>query len=74
MNLDERKQVIAYCEKMIENCNDAICSNLTMTGVVERGMISVNILSQLRNLIEHVSVRLYLNFARIRRCPKSIMT
>ncbi len=41
--------------------NQAICQNIEMKEVLERGLLSQNILSQLRNLVEHISFKEYCN-------------
>jgi len=48
------------CDKWILNCDNAICNNLDSRNAFDRGMLSVNILSQLRNLIDHICVKIYL--------------
>lgn len=53
--------MVTYCDKMIANCNLAICKNLESTGAFDRGMVSVNILSQLRNLLDNIGVKFYLS-------------
>ncbi len=39
--------------------NKAICNNIDKFEVNERGLLSQNILSQLRNFIEHISLKIY---------------
>lgn len=46
--------------KWIDNCDAAICSNIDAFSNTDRGMLSVNILSQLRNLLDHICVVIYL--------------
>jgi energy-coupling factor transporter ATP-binding protein EcfA2 len=43
----------------ILNINKAICRNIEKFDVTERGLLSQNILSQLRNLVEHISLKVY---------------
>lgn len=57
------------CDRLIENCDNAICRNLDMSDAFERGMISVNILSQLRNLVDNISAKLYLTYGKYSRLP-----
>ena len=45
----------------ILNINKVICSNIDKFNASERGLLSQNILSQLRNFIEHISVKIYGN-------------
>lgn len=49
------------CDGWIKKCDSAVCMNLEKADAFERGYISVNILSQLRNLIDHIGVKLYLS-------------
>jgi DNA replication protein DnaC len=46
-------------EKEIANINNNICKNIDQIDDSERGFMSQNILSQLRNLIDHSSLRIY---------------
>lgn len=39
----------------------AICKNIEQFGNSDRGFLSQNILSQLRNFIEHISLKIYAN-------------
>lgn len=41
--------------------NQAICQNIEMKAVLERGLLSQNILAQLRNFVEHISFKEYCN-------------
>lgn len=45
----------------ILNINRVICSNIDKFDIVERGLLSQNILSQLRNFIEQISLKIYSN-------------
>lgn len=45
----------------ILNINKVICGNIDKFDVTERGLLSQNILSQLRNFVEHVSLKVYSN-------------
>lgn len=64
MDTNHRDRMNSFCDKMIKNSDDAICCNLEMTGAFDRGMISRNILSQLRNLVDHISVKTYLKLGK----------
>lgn len=48
-------------DKKILIINHAICQNIEMEAVLERGLLSQNILSQLRNFVEHISFKEYCN-------------
>lgn len=48
-------------DKKILVINQAICQNIEMEAVLERGLLSQNILSQLRNFVEHISFKEYCN-------------
>lgn len=54
--------MMAFCDNLISSTNNAICMNLEKCDILERGFISVNILSQLRNLVDAINVRLYLTY------------
>ncbi len=43
----------------IINIDKVICSNIDKLDKIDRGLLSQNILSQLRNLIEHISIKTY---------------
>lgn len=43
--------------------NNAICTNIATYGNSERGLLSQNILAQLRHLVEHISLKIYANGA-----------
>ena len=47
----------------IKNIDNAICSNIEALASNQRGLLSQNILSQLRNFIEHISMKIYFNGA-----------
>ena len=46
-------------DKWIRRCDTAICNNLESADMLDRGLLSVNILSQLRNLIDHICVKIF---------------
>jgi len=52
-----------YCmneiDRAIVTINKAICENISKFDVDERGLLSQNILSQLRNLVDHVALKIY---------------
>lgn len=48
-------------DKEILNIDKVICNNISRFDYSERGLLSQNILSQLRNLIEHISLKIYSN-------------
>ena len=45
--------------KAIADIDKAICDNISKFDPTDRGVLSQNILSQLRNLVEHVSLKAY---------------
>lgn len=45
----------------ILNINKVICSNIEKFDITERGLLSQNILSQLRNFIEYIALKIYSN-------------
>ena len=46
-------------DKYISNINQAICDNINMFTPEHRGLLSQNILAQLRNLVEHIALKIY---------------
>jgi energy-coupling factor transporter ATP-binding protein EcfA2 len=50
----------------------AICSNIAKFGFSERGLLSQNILSHLRNFVEHISLKVYSNGQDIDNTYKNI--
>lgn len=46
-------------DSSIRTINDAICNNIELVSTENRGFISQNILSQLRNFIDHISLKVY---------------
>lgn len=64
MNVDHKDRLIASCDRMIGNCDNAICRNLNETDALDRGLLSTNILSQLRNLVDHIILRIYLTYSK----------
>lgn len=47
-------------DKAILDCNSAICKNISHFDESERGLLSQNILSQLRNLVEYIAMKVCL--------------
>lgn len=45
----------------IQTINKAICKNIDMFDDSERGLLSQNIMAQLRNFVEHISLKAYSN-------------
>lgn len=45
----------------ILNANKVICSNIDVFGSTDRGLLSQNILAQLRNLVEHTALKAFSN-------------
>lgn len=48
-------------DKAIKDTDDVICDNIAHCGSLDRGLLSQNILSQLRNFVEYVAVKTYSN-------------
>ena len=46
-------------DKRLNNIDETICENIDMLDFTTRGLISQNMLSQSRNLIEHVALKIY---------------
>lgn len=47
------------CEQHIYNIDNAICRNLDESNRDNRDLTAINILSQLRNLVDHICVKIY---------------
>ena len=47
-------------EKLL-TINKSICNNIDLLAPNHRGLLSQNILSQLRNLVEHISFKIFSN-------------
>ena len=45
----------------ILDIDKVICKNIDVFKCTERGLLSQNILSQLRNFVEHISLKIYAN-------------
>ena len=48
-------------DSSIQNINKVICSNIDKFSITERGLLSQNIISQLRNFVEHISLKVFSN-------------
>lgn len=48
-------------DKAILDANDAICDNIAQLGTGDRGLLSQNILSQIRNFVEYIAIKAYSN-------------
>ena len=48
-------------DNKIANINEAICKNIDLIdfSTVTRGLVAQNLLSQSRNLVEHIAVKIY---------------
>ena len=45
-------------DKAIHDTSDVICNNIVQLSLSDRGLLSQNILSQLRNFVEYVAIKL----------------
>ena len=48
-------------DKAILNTNGAICDNISQLGSIDRGLLSQNILGQIRNFVEYIAIKIYSN-------------
>ena len=48
-------------DKSILDTNKVICENITRFSADDRGILSQNILSQVRNLVEYIAIKIYSN-------------
>ncbi len=48
-------------DKAILDTNEVICQNISRFNASERGLLSQNILSQLRNFVEYIAIKIYAN-------------
>lgn len=48
-------------DKAILNTNNVICDNISRLGVADRGLLSQNILGQVRNFVEYVAIKVCSN-------------
>ncbi|MDN4074922.1 hypothetical protein [Fictibacillus terranigra] len=56
----------------ILNINKVICRNIDRFDATDRGLLSQNILSQLRNFVEHISLKAYSKGQDIENSYKNI--
>lgn len=49
----------------IRTIDEAICGNIDKFSESERGLLSQNVLSQLRNFVEHISLKIYAEAAKV---------
>ncbi len=59
-------------DQKILDIDKVICSNITKFDDSERGLLSQNILSQLRNLVEHVSLKVWNNGQEVENTYENI--
>lgn len=57
--------ILLRIDKAILDTNDVICSNIARFGSTERGLLSQNILAQLRNFVEYIAIKAYSNGADV---------
>jgi hypothetical protein len=48
-------------DKAILDTNEAICDNIKQLCEIDRGLLSQNILSQIRNFVEYIAIKAYSN-------------
>ncbi len=48
-------------DKAILDTNDVICDNIALLSPVDRGLLSQNILGQIRNFVEYIAIKAYTN-------------
>lgn len=48
-------------DKAILDTNSVICENISKRSLMDRGFLSQNILSQLRNFVEYIAIKVYGN-------------
>lgn len=59
--------------KAIYACDDVICRNIESFTTEQRGLLSQNILSQLRNFVENIFVKVYISLGgEPQRCCDSL--
>ncbi|MCB4748610.1 MAG: AAA family ATPase [Sulfurovum sp.] len=56
---NESKEKVMKVYQSIQTVNKAICDNIENGTIVDRGLLSQNILAQLRNLVEHTAIVTY---------------
>lgn len=52
-------------DKAILDTNGAICDNIKLINFADRGIVSQNILGQIRNFVEYVAIKAYSNGADV---------
>lgn len=55
---------MAVYDQWLSNSDMAICMNIETFAFLDRGQLSVNLLSQLRNLLDHICVKIYVDNGR----------
>ena len=53
-------------DKAILDTNAVICENISRLGEIDRGLLSQNILSQIRNFVEYVAIKIFANGKDVR--------
>ena len=61
MNKCGGKLSMKKIDDKILDIDRVICKNIRMFECSDRGLLSQNILSQLRNFVEHISLKVYAN-------------
>lgn len=46
-------------DTQIQDINNNICKNIKNINILDRGFVSQNILAQIRNLVEHIYLKIY---------------
>lgn len=62
-NLKARKEKanMLRIDKAILDTNGVICDNITQLSLIDRGLLSQNILGQIRNFVEYIAIKAYSN-------------
>ena len=55
--LSERLLLMHRVDKAIQITNDVICDNIKRFDINDRGLLSQNILSQVRNFVEYIAIK-----------------
>lgn len=55
------KEHMLRIDKAIFDTNGAICDNISQLSLIDRGLLSQNILGQIRNFVEYVAIKAYSN-------------
>ena len=56
----ERSQMLRI-DKAILDTNGVICDNISQLSFADRGLLSQNILGQIRNFVEYIAIKAYSN-------------